>query len=641
MAGKASEEAMKRWTRERMRTLTSIVSTAVLVSMSAAAMGQGAPDVVWRRPGYLGDPLSVRTSPNGAYIAAGDLGGGASIWNVADGSIVSQWSIGGFIPEVAFSPDSAYLATAGGSTHSVALWSVPTAAFVRTIYATGGWGVSTVAYSPVGDLFAAGSDNRHAPIFDANTWAQVGDILPHGDTVYTMVFTPDGHYLAIAGGASNLNVELYHVPDCTLVWSGSGHTDQIRGLSISPDGALIASSGYEGTIRLWNAADGTPVRTLTGHTGNIDRTAFSPDGKTLLSGSYDGTIRLWSVTDGSLIRIYDTRAHGMGEGITCVEFTRDGRYFAYGSWDFAYGSGGHVTLCKVDTTPPVSTVSRSGTAGSNGWYTGTVQVTLSATDPDGPADVAATYYAIDGGPTQTYSSAFNVSGEGAHSVSFWSVDHAGNTEAAQTLALRIDSVAPATTQSLSGTLGNNGWYRSAVNVTLTATDATSGVAQTFYSVDGGPMLVYSGSFSVSGDGAHSVVFWSVDQAGNVEAIHSQVINIDATSPVLTAAANPSMLWPPNGKMLNITISGKVADSLSGVDTGSGTYTTVDSYGQVHPAGSFTIAANGTYSFTIQLEAKRNGQDKDGRIYTITINASDLAGNPCNATVTVTVPHDQR
>jgi hypothetical protein len=61
-----------------------------------------------------------------------------------------------------------------------------------------------------------------------------------------------------------------------------------------------------------------------------------------------------------------------------------------------------------------------------------------------------------------------------------------------------------------------------VQVTLTATDATSGVAATYYQIDStsGSYLTYSGTFSVSSTGSHTVYFYSVDKAGNKEALKS-------------------------------------------------------------------------------------------------------------------------
>ena len=66
---------------------------------------------------------------------------------------------------------------------------------------------------------------------------------------------------------------------------------------------------------------------------------------------------------------------------------------------------------------------------------------------------------------------------------------------------------------------------------------------------------------------------------------------------------------------------------------------MDDYKLVQPQGSFIPAANGSYAFTIHLQASRNGSDKDGRQYTITVRAEDLAGNEGSAATSVIVPHN--
>jgi VCBS repeat-containing protein len=112
-------------------------------------------------------------------------------------------------------------------------------------------------------------------------------------------------------------------------------------------------------------------------------------------------------------------------------------------------------------------------------------------------------------------------------------------------------------------------------------------------------------------------------------------------PSETAAASLPTLWPPNGKLVSDVISGTITDEGdSGIDPASLTYTVVDEYGAVQPSGTFTLQSDGTYSFTVPLEASRLGNDKDGRVYTITVNAADNAGNASSITITVTVPHDQ-
>ena len=73
----------------------------------------------------------------------------------------------------------------------------------------------------------------------------------------------------------------------------TGHTGLVRSVAFSPDGKILASGGYDKTIRLWSVTDRTPIGTLTGHTETVNSVAFNPDGKTLASAGNEETIRLW------------------------------------------------------------------------------------------------------------------------------------------------------------------------------------------------------------------------------------------------------------------------------------------------------------------------------------------------------------
>ena len=116
--------------------------------------------------------------------------------------------------------------------------------------------------------------------------------------------------------------------------------------------------------------------------------------------------------------------------------------------------------------------------------------------------------------------------------------------------------------------------------------------------------------------------------------------LDTTPPVITLSATPKVLWPPNGKMVPVTISGTITDTGSGVNLSSTAYSVTDEYGEVQPTGAITLGAGGSFSFTVLLRASRLGTDQDGRHYTITVRASDNAGNGGSQASVVTVPHDQ-
>src|SRR5207302_1799503 len=128
-------------------------------------------------------------------------------------------------------------------------------------------------------------------------------------------------------------------------------------------------------------------------------------------------------------------AHGSLSGTAPnLTYTPNAGFVGTDSFTFtvtdSYGLASSPATVKItvkDTQPPVTTATldRAGPDGKAGWSVQPVKVTLNAMDNVG---VAATYYTIDGGSQQTYSGPFILSADGSHTVKFWSVDEAGNTE---------------------------------------------------------------------------------------------------------------------------------------------------------------------------------------------------------------------
>jgi PKD repeat protein len=113
---------------------------------------------------------------------------------------------------------------------------------------------------------------------------------------------------------------------------------------------------------------------------------------------------------------------------------------------------------------------------------------------------------------------------------------------------------------------------------------------------------------------------------------------DITGPSISIAADKSALWPPDGKLVPVVLSGVVSDD-SGVE--SAAFSVHDEYSGISRTGAVALAPDGGYRITVMLPAARNGNDMDGRVFTITIDAADRAGNQASAATRVSVPHDQR
>ena len=189
--------------------------------------------------------------------------------------------------------------------------------------------------------------------------------------------------------------------------------------------------------------------------------------------------------------------------------------------------------------------------------------------------------------------------------------------------------APVTTATLSPS-AVNGWYVNPT-VTLAATDNDGDVDRTEYRLDGASWAAYNGPFQVVGDGNHVLEFRSIDKADNAEAPKTLAFKIDATAPeVAGLPAAPCSIWPPDNAMVQAA-SVKVADGGSGLAPNS--FTLCVTSNELLDPGD--VAINGG---TVMLSAKRPGLG-DGRIYTINVAVSDLAGNTATASASCTVPHD--
>lgn len=188
--------------------------------------------------------------------------------------------------------------------------------------------VNAVSLSPDGKTLAIARDNQvelqRMP--GRQSLATLRDIP---GSVNSVSFSNDNRRFVIAAGEPGLFGEA-----CVCAVANDrgesaqtifrGHKDSLYSARLSPDGKLLATGGYDNTIKLWDVSSGKELWTLDGHNGAVFELAFRPDGKVLASASGDRTVKLWNVGTGERL---DTLKESQKELYT-LAFSTDGTRLA-------------------------------------------------------------------------------------------------------------------------------------------------------------------------------------------------------------------------------------------------------------------------------------------------------------------------
>ena len=189
------------------------------------------------------------------------------------------------------------------------------------------------------------------------------------------------------------------------------------------------------------------------------------------------------------------------------------------TWDFFKAVSGPTE----DLIAPETTASPTG-----GFYTTNISVTLAVNEE------ATTYYTLDGSTPTTSSAVYTapIALSDDATLKFFSVDAAGNVEAVKTELYQFgeDTMAPVTTASNAG-----GTYTGSVSIALNVNET----ATTYYTLDGSTpttsSAVYTAPITLTSDA--TLKFFSVDAAGNVEAVKTEVYAVTINYETASGTAN--------------------------------------------------------------------------------------------------------
>ena len=185
------------------------------------------------------------------------------------------------------------------------------------------------------------------------------------------------------------------------------------------------------------------------------------------------------------------------------------------------------------------------------------------------------------------------------------------------------------------------------NVTI---NAVAGMCSATASVDGGSSdpdgdalmttFVPPGPYPV---GTTPVTMTVTDPSGASSSCSANVVVVDNQAPsIVSVTPSVSTLWEPNHTMHPISVAASASDNCGGqLPASACVITAVTSNEAINSQGDGNTDPdwNITGPTTVELRAERKGNGT-GRIYTITVECTDAAGNKTQGTTTVNVPHNQ-
>jgi WD40 repeat protein len=242
--------------------------------------------------------VDIAFSPNGQSVATAAEDGSVKIWKQATAAELRQLQgHSGPVNRILYSPDGVYLASAGAD-KIVQIWdSVAGRSLAKMEGHTGA--VTCLDFSPDSRTVATGSEDRSLRFWDAATGQEYASArITLTGTPSSVVYSPDARYVAATDGGETIQLwelssEQQPIATVTARHVLHGHTFVVTGLSFSPDGKRLASSGMDFKVKVWNPASGDEVLTLQKDAHHATSVAFSPDGRRLVSSG--GGIHVWEI----------------------------------------------------------------------------------------------------------------------------------------------------------------------------------------------------------------------------------------------------------------------------------------------------------------------------------------------------------
>ncbi len=243
-------------------------------------------NMVRRLTEFPGKVNAIHFSQDGSQLVAASgvvgLGGVASLWSMADGSLIREFP-----------------------------------GHRDTLY--------DAELSPDGTILATCSYDKTIILWDAATGKSLRTLTGHNGAVYDVAFSPDGKFLVSASADDTCKV--WRIADGKRMDTLGQPLKEQYSVTFSPDGRFIVAGGADNRIRVWQFISRerpriNPLRfSRFAHEGAVTRVAYTPDGSQLVSLAENKTWKVWETQGFTELHLHNEPAVAVALAINAPKRT--------------------------------------------------------------------------------------------------------------------------------------------------------------------------------------------------------------------------------------------------------------------------------------------------------------------------------
>lgn len=264
-----------------------------------------------------GPARHVAYSPDGRRLVGSGEEQAVVLWDARTGRELHRWNCVASALAVAWSP-SGELVAAGLANGQIAVWN-PDNFEQRFAVSVHRGAVNDVAFHPSERKVVSCSEDGTVVVTDVSEQLELRVVLAVSAPVKCVAIDAKGKQLAAGGEAAAISVCDFESGESIQAFPSPASITYC--LAFTNDGKQLLSGGDDQQIHTWDIASGRRIQSFEEHSDSVWSVALSPDGSQVASGGADGAVIVWRADSGELIRRW--KAHHL---LTyCIRFRPDGR----------------------------------------------------------------------------------------------------------------------------------------------------------------------------------------------------------------------------------------------------------------------------------------------------------------------------